>query len=92
MEVTVAFIDENKDELGVEPICRELQVAPSTYYSAKKRPLSARAVRDAVMLPILVALWMIRPGIRGGSIPWKRGWSHATGTTTQEADWASLHP
>ena len=47
MEVIVDFIDANRDELGVEPICRELQVAPSTYYAAKSRPLSARAVRDA---------------------------------------------
>ena len=38
MEVIVAFIDANTDELGVEPICPELQVAPSTYYAAKKRP------------------------------------------------------
>ena len=55
MEVIVGFIDENRDELGVEPICRDLQVAPSTYYAAKKRPPSARAVRDAVMIPILLA-------------------------------------
>ncbi len=43
MEVIVDFIDENRGELGVEPICRDLQVAPSTYYAAKSRPLSARA-------------------------------------------------
>ena len=42
-EVIVDFIDANRDELGVEPICRGLQVAPSTYYAAKKRPPSARA-------------------------------------------------
>jgi putative transposase len=57
VEVSVEFIDANRDELGVEPICRELQVAPSTYYAHKKRPLSARAVRDALMIPVLVALW-----------------------------------
>lgn len=32
---------------GVEPICRVLHFAPSTYYAAKSRPASARAVRDA---------------------------------------------
>jgi putative transposase len=47
----VAFIDANRDELGVEPICRVLtahgcQIAPSTYYAAKARPPSARARRD----------------------------------------------
>ena len=52
----VAFIDENRSELGVEPICDALQVAPSTYYGAKKRAPSARAMRDAVMLPVLLTL------------------------------------
>jgi len=55
--MTVAFIDTHRDEFGVEPICTTLQVAPSTYYAARNRPLSARALRDAVMIPILVALW-----------------------------------
>ncbi|OQZ90603.1 transposase, partial [Mycolicibacter algericus DSM 45454] len=32
-------------------------MAPSTYYAAKSRPASARAVRDAVMIPVLVKLW-----------------------------------
>ena len=32
-EVIVEFIDANRDELGVEPICRVMQVAPSTYYA-----------------------------------------------------------
>ena len=30
MEVIVGFIDDDRDELGVEPICRVLQIAPST--------------------------------------------------------------
>jgi len=34
-----------------------LEIAPSTYYDAKSRPLSARAVRDAVLIPLLLALW-----------------------------------
>ncbi|MFC5108305.1 IS3 family transposase [Kibdelosporangium philippinense] len=42
----VEFIDGHKNEFGVEPICRELQVAPSTYYAALTRPASARSVRD----------------------------------------------
>jgi putative transposase len=40
------FIDDNKAEFGVEPICRQLEVAPSTYYERAKRKPSARAVRD----------------------------------------------
>ncbi len=40
------FIDENKSEFGVEPICEQLKIAPSTYYARTKRTPSARAVRD----------------------------------------------
>ena len=40
------FIDAHKHEFGVEPICRTLQVAPSSYYAAKSRPPSARSVSD----------------------------------------------
>jgi len=49
----VAYIDDHRREvvagrqLGVEPICQALQVAPSTYYSVKTRPPSRRSVTDA---------------------------------------------
>jgi putative transposase len=42
---------------GVEPICHALEIAPSTYWSAKTRPVSARSVRDAELAPQLGALW-----------------------------------
>ena len=42
----ITYIDEHRS-FGVEPICRILQVAPSSYYAAKSRPPSARAIRDA---------------------------------------------
>ena len=52
----IAYIDSHKDRrtvdgvrYGVEPICAELQVAPSTYYAARARPLSARAVADETL-------------------------------------------
>jgi putative transposase len=67
----VRYIDEHRDEFGVEPICRVLQVAPSTYYSAKSRPLSPRALRDAVLIPILVALWTANYRVYGAHKLWK---------------------
>ena len=72
MEVTVGFIDANRDELGVEPICTALQVAPSTYYAAKARQIhpSARARRDAVLLPILLALWVTNRKVYGAHKLW----------------------
>ena len=53
----VSFIDENREDFGVEPICAQLPIAPSGYYGAKSRPPSARARRDGVLVPQLVALW-----------------------------------
>ena len=40
------FVDAFRDRFGVEPICRVVQLAPSTYWSAKRRPRCARAIRD----------------------------------------------
>jgi putative transposase len=45
----VAFVDGHRSRWGVEPICRALQVAPSTYYAAKRRPPARRAVEDAAL-------------------------------------------
>ena len=51
----VEYIDGHRGRFGVEPICQVLreaglQIAPSTYYAAKARPPSARAVRDAELI------------------------------------------
>jgi putative transposase len=48
----VEFIDEHRDEYGVEPICSVLPIAPSPYHEQKVRQadpirLPARLVRDA---------------------------------------------
>ncbi len=67
----VNFIDTNRDDFGVEPICRTLQVAPATYYDNKKRPLSARAIRDAMMIPILLALFVANRKLYGAHKLWK---------------------
>jgi putative transposase len=41
------YIDEHRDAYGVEPICRTLEIAPSTYYAARTRPPSKRSLEDA---------------------------------------------
>lgn len=40
------FIDVHRGRFGVEPMCRELRIAPSTCYAAKSRPPSGRALSD----------------------------------------------
>jgi putative transposase len=67
----VDYIDAHKDEFGVEPICSALQFAPSTYYAAKTRPVSARALRDAVLIPLLVAIWVANYRVYGAHKLWK---------------------
>lgn len=42
-----SYIDAHKGTYGVERICQVLEVAPSTYYAAVSRELSARRRRDA---------------------------------------------
>lgn len=42
----IAYIDAHRDRFGVEPICRTLQFAPSTYWSTKRRSPSPRSIRD----------------------------------------------
>jgi putative transposase len=66
----VEFIDDNRDDFGVEPICTTLQVAPSTYYDNKRRPLSARAIRDAMLMPILLALFQANYSVYGARKLW----------------------
>jgi putative transposase len=67
----VRYIDAHRDEFGVEPICRVLRVAPSTYYSAKTRAASARALRDAVMVQVLMVLWVANRKVYGAHKLWK---------------------
>lgn len=72
----VDYIDAHRDEFGVEPICRVLsehgcQIAPSTYYARKRRPPSARALSDAVMMQILMVLWVANRKVYGAHKLWK---------------------
>jgi putative transposase len=52
----IAFIDDHHEAHGVEPICRVLPIAPSTYHDhvakrADPEKLSARAKRDLELKP-----------------------------------------
>jgi putative transposase len=66
------FIDEHRDRFGVEPICTMLQVAPSTYYAAKRRPPSARALSDAALKPELSRVHEDNFGVYGARKLWRQ--------------------
>lgn len=68
--MTIEFIDANRAGFGVEPVCAVLQVAPSTYWSAKRRPPSQRSKRDAQMMPVLLALWQENYSVYGARKLW----------------------
>ena len=71
--MSVAFVDAHRQEFGVEFICKQLQVAPSSYYAAKKRLIapSARAVREALMMQVLLTLWIANRKVYGAHKLWK---------------------
>ena len=56
------FIDEHREDYGVEPICNVLPIAPSTYRAHARRiadpsRLSDRAKRDAALRPAIQRVW-----------------------------------
>ena len=58
----VAFIDDHRAEYGVEPICRVLPIAPSTYYASKAveadpAKASTRAQREAWLRGEIRRVW-----------------------------------
>jgi transposase InsO family protein len=58
----IAFIDDHRDAYGVEPICRVLPIAPSTYHAHDARRVDpsrapARAQRDAVLCAQVRRVW-----------------------------------
>ena len=46
-EVMVGFIDDHRDQYGVEPICAVLPIAPSTYFRTRRSRPIRRAARRA---------------------------------------------
>ena len=68
----MSFIDTNRDRWGVEPICRVLQVAPSTYYAARDRPPSARARRDTQLKLEIRRVYDANFGVYGARKVWRQ--------------------
>ena len=58
----IAFIEEHRRTIGVEPICKQLPIAPSTFYdhmAKRENPdlLSDRAKRDMALKPEIERVW-----------------------------------
>jgi transposase InsO family protein len=73
----VTFIDDHRDQYGVESICSVLPIAPSTYYeqeARRKNPelLPARAKRDAELRPQIDRVWHENEEVYGVKKTWKQ--------------------
>jgi putative transposase len=68
----IAYIDRNRHRYGVEPICQLLPIAPSTYYQARRRPASARAVRDAKLKAEIARVHAEHFGVYGARKVWRQ--------------------
>ena len=72
-----AFISEHRARCGVEPICKAMQVAPSAYrrHAARQRNpalLSARAQRDAKLLPQVQRVYEHKLSVYGADKVWRQ--------------------
>src|SRR5437660_2709694 len=73
----VGFIDDHRKAYGVEPICRILPIAPSTYFRHKAEQRdptrrSARAQRDEVLRAIIRRIWNEQHQVYGPRKVWKQ--------------------
>ena len=73
----IAFIDEHRDAHGVEPICRVLPIAPSTYHAhvarhADPAKRSARARSDAALMVEIRRVFEENFGVYGVRKVWRQ--------------------
>jgi putative transposase len=73
----VAFIDAHRGAYGVEPICRQLLIAPSQYYAHKAREadpgrLPVRVRRDRALIPEIERIHREHFGVYGARKLWRQ--------------------
>jgi putative transposase len=72
-----AFIDEHRGAYGVEPVCRVMQIAPSTYWQHAQRRSQpalrpARARRDEVLSGHVERAWNANLHVYGARKVWRQ--------------------
>ncbi len=72
-----AFIDDHREAYGVEPICKVLPIAPSTYYlhaarRADPRQRSSRAQRDEILMGHIQRIWDANFQVYGVRKVWRQ--------------------
>ncbi len=68
----MSFINAHRERWGIEPICRVLEIAPSTYYAASTRPPCARRVRDEAVKAEIARVHKDNYGVYGAHKVWRQ--------------------
>lgn len=73
----VRFVDDHRQQYGVEPICAVVPIASSTYYEQKARQadpsrLPARVHRDVALRPEISRVWQATRRRYGAKKVWKQ--------------------
>ena len=73
----MSFIDTHRADQGIEPICKQLPVAPSTYYEHKTRAadpgrLPARVKRDRALCGEIRRVWEENFQVYGPRKVWRQ--------------------
>ena len=71
----MSFIDEQPDAYGIEPVCRVLPIAPSTYHEQRGRAvdpkrLPPRLVRDRELRVEIERVWKENLSVYGARKVW----------------------
>jgi len=67
----MTYIDDHRASYGVEPICRLLEIAPSSYYAAKRRLPSARTIADVRLAGEVARVHADNLGVYGVRKTWR---------------------
>jgi len=73
----IDYIDTHREAFGVEPICEvltsaDVKIAPRTYYAAKTRPPSKRALSDAELRTQITRVHRENFGVYGAHKVWRQ--------------------
>lgn len=68
---------EHRDAYGVEPICRQLEIAPSTYHDHRAKRTdpdlrSNRSLRDEALCAEIHRIWEENFGVHGARKVWRQ--------------------
>ncbi|EMY8452587.1 IS3 family transposase [Pseudomonas aeruginosa] len=76
-QVLKAFIDQQRNAFGVEPLCKVLQIAPSAYWRhaalvREPHKRCARAKRDELLMPQIQRVWQANMQVYGADKIWRQ--------------------